>query len=82
MRVLEGFFRRKGKKIEKIHHLRKKQIRNNNPPENGDENLSNLKGVVLEKVRSQDPFVLKSREHLLIQKWPEPETILFSSICY
>ena len=32
-------------------------------------NVAHLKGLVLEKVRSPDPYVLKSREHLLIQKF-------------
>ena len=32
-------------------------------------NVSNLKGLVLEKVRRSDPFMLKSRENLLIQKF-------------
>ena len=31
--------------------------------------VAHLKGLVLEKVRNQDPFVLKAREHLLIQKF-------------
>ena len=31
-------------------------------------NVAHLKGLVLEKVRSEDPFILKSREHLLIKK--------------
>ena len=31
--------------------------------------VAHLKGLVLEKVRSKDPFVLKAREHLLIQKF-------------
>ena len=32
-------------------------------------NVAHMKGLVLEKVRSPDPYVLKSREHLLIQKF-------------
>ena len=32
-------------------------------------NVAHLKGVVLEQVRNPDPFVLKSREHLLIKKF-------------
>ena len=32
-------------------------------------NVSDLKGLVLEQVRSRDPFILKSREHMLIQKF-------------
>ena len=32
-------------------------------------NVSHLKGLVLEQVRNSDPFVLKTREHLLIQKF-------------
>ena len=32
-------------------------------------NVSHLKGVVLEQVRSRDPFILKTREHMLIQKF-------------
>ena len=32
-------------------------------------NVSHLKGVVLEKVRNEDPFIFKSREHLLIKKF-------------
>lgn len=32
-------------------------------------NVAHLKGLVVEKVRSEDPFILKSREHLLIQKF-------------
>ena len=31
--------------------------------------VAHLRGLVLEKVRSPDPFVLKAREHLLIQKF-------------
>ena len=31
--------------------------------------VADLKGLVLEKVRNLDPYVLKSREHLLIQKF-------------
>ena len=31
--------------------------------------VAHSKGLVLEKVRNQDPFVLKAREHLLIQKF-------------
>ena len=31
--------------------------------------VAHLKGLVLEKVRNQDPFVLKAREHLLLQKF-------------
>ena len=33
------------------------------------QNISHLKGLVLEQVRNSDPFVLKTREHLLIQKF-------------
>ena len=32
-------------------------------------NVAHLKGLVLEKVRSPDPFILKAREHLLIRKF-------------
>ena len=32
-------------------------------------NVSHLRGLVLEKVRSRDPFILKTREHLLIKKF-------------
>ena len=32
-------------------------------------NVSQLKGLVLEKVRSKDPYVLKAREHFFIQKF-------------
>ena len=32
-------------------------------------NVSDLKGLVLEKVRSNDPYILKSREHMLIKKF-------------
>ena len=32
-------------------------------------NVSHLKGLVLEKVRNKDPYILKSREHLLIKKF-------------
>ena len=32
-------------------------------------NVAHLKGVVLEEVMNPDPFVLKSREHLLINKF-------------
>ena len=32
-------------------------------------NVSHLRGLVLEKVRSSDPFILKTREHLLIRKF-------------
>ena len=32
-------------------------------------NVSHLKGLVLEQVRNSDPFILKTREHLLIQKF-------------
>ena len=32
-------------------------------------NVSHLKGLVLEKVRNNDPYILKSREHMLIQKF-------------
>ena len=31
--------------------------------------VSKLKGLVLEKVRSKDPYVLKAREHFFIQKF-------------
>ena len=31
--------------------------------------VANLKGLVLEKVKSRDPFVLKSRESMLIRKF-------------
>ena len=31
--------------------------------------VANMKGLVLEKVRNPDPYVLKSREHLMIQKF-------------
>ena len=31
-------------------------------------NVSHMKGAVLEKVRSKDPYILKAREHLYIQK--------------
>ena len=31
--------------------------------------VSHLKGLVLEQVRNSDPFILKTREHLLIQKF-------------
>ena len=31
--------------------------------------ISDLEGIVLEKVKSQDPFVLKAREHFYIQKF-------------
>ena len=31
--------------------------------------MHDLRGLVLEKVRNQDPFVLKAREALLIQKF-------------
>ena len=31
--------------------------------------VAELKGQVLEKVRSKDPFVLRAREHLLIQRF-------------
>ena len=30
--------------------------------------VSHLRGLVLEKVRNRDPFILKSREHMLIQE--------------
>ena len=32
-------------------------------------NVAHLKGVILEKVRNPDYFVLKSKEHLLIRKF-------------
>ena len=32
-------------------------------------NVAHLKGLVLEQVRNSDPFILKTREHLLIQKF-------------
>ena len=32
-------------------------------------NVAHLKGLVLEKVRNADPFILKAREHLLIRKF-------------
>ena len=32
-------------------------------------NVSHLRGLVLEKVKSKDPYVLKAREHYLIQKF-------------
>ena len=32
-------------------------------------NVSNLRGLVLEKVRNKDPYIIKAREHLLIQKF-------------
>ena len=32
-------------------------------------NVSHLRGLVLEKVFNRDPYILKSREHLLIQKF-------------
>ena len=32
-------------------------------------NVSHLKGLVLEQVRNSDPFILKTQEHLLIQKF-------------
>ena len=31
--------------------------------------VSHLRGLVLEKVKSKDPYVLKAREHYLIQKF-------------
>jgi hypothetical protein len=31
--------------------------------------VSHLRGLVLEQVRNSDPFILKSREHLLIKKF-------------
>ena len=31
--------------------------------------VSHLKGLVLEKVRNLDPYVLKSREHMLIKRF-------------
>ena len=31
--------------------------------------VSHLRGLVLEKVRNSDPYILKSREHMLIQKF-------------
>ena len=31
--------------------------------------VSHLQGLVIEKVNSSDPFILKAREHLLIQKF-------------
>ena len=31
--------------------------------------VSHMKGLVLEKVRDQDPYVLKAREHMYIQKF-------------
>ena len=31
--------------------------------------VSQLRGLILEQVRSSDPFILKTREHLLIQKF-------------
>ena len=35
----------------------------------GGHNVSHLKGLVLEKVRNTDPYILKSREHMLIKKF-------------
>ena len=32
-------------------------------------NVSHLRGLVLEQVRNRDPFILKSREHLLLKKF-------------
>ena len=32
------------------------------------QSVANMKGLVLERVRNHDPYVLKSREHLMIQK--------------
>ena len=32
-------------------------------------NVSHLKGLVLEKVKSKDPYVLKAREHMLIRNF-------------
>ena len=34
----------------------------------GAHNVSHLRGCVLEKIRSQDPFISVAREHHLIQK--------------
>ena len=31
--------------------------------------VSHLRGLVLEKVRNNDPYILKSREHMLIRKF-------------
>ena len=31
--------------------------------------VSHMKGLVLEKVRDQDPYVLKAREHMYIKKF-------------
>ena len=32
-------------------------------------NISHVRRLILEQVRSSDPFILKTREHLLIQKF-------------
>ena len=32
-------------------------------------NVSDMRGLVLEKVRSKDPFVLRARESILIKKF-------------
>ena len=32
-------------------------------------NVSHLKGLILERVKNPDPFVLKAREHLFIRKF-------------
>ena len=32
-------------------------------------NVSHLRGLILEQVRNKDPFILKTREHLLIKKF-------------
>ena len=40
--------------------------------------VSHLKGLVLEQVRNSDPFILKTREHLLIQKFDTFRTSLTS----
>ena len=31
--------------------------------------VADIEGIVLEEIKNRDPFVLKSREHLLIQKF-------------
>ena len=31
-------------------------------------NVSHLRGLVLQKVQNKDPYILKSREHMLIRK--------------
>ena len=31
--------------------------------------VADIEGIVLEKVRSEDPFILKTREHYYIQKF-------------